>query len=157
MQRARHAEPSTAALAGSSFWVGMSLGRFILGPLTDFLGPGPAVLAYVVGTIFLQVLLKNTSSHPASIMLLAANGVFCGPLFPSGIVLLAQKVLAGSNLRAIAAAAAIGQLGAGIVPLAVGIVTDSLGNAAVLDTVLLLSGWMLVVWLGFWRMREQGS
>lgn len=84
-----------------------------------------------------------------SLFLLGANGFFLGPTFPSGVVLLAKKVPAQSNIGAVAAAAAMGQVGGALAPLLIGFLADDFGIGRMLDVVLGLSFLLVSLWAAF--------
>ena len=146
MRRARHVEYATAGLASSIFWVGMSLGRVGLGPVTEHFGLRWSVTGYILISTCLQVLFKLVGNVPGSLVLLGLNGVVLAPMFPSGIVLLATKIPQQAQVGAVAAAAALGQVGGASVPLGVGFMADRIGIDRLLDVVLGLTVVMLVIW-----------
>ncbi|KAG9784941.1 hypothetical protein ABEF93_001819 [Exophiala dermatitidis] len=163
MQRARHTDPTTSSLATSMFWIGMASGRFILGPLSGFISIKLAVAGYLVVLIVLQVLFRilTTGTTPAnvtaSLVLLVGSGLVCGPMFPSAILLLSSKlpVPPHTQVGAVAAVSALGQIGAGIAPYAVGLVADRLGIQQLLNVIGVLAALTLVVWAVFATLPEK--
>lgn len=153
MLRARHAPSSTAALASSTFWLGMTAGRYILGLVTERFGVGKAVGAYIVLTLALQVLLNMIRDVNVILVLLAANGAFIAPLFPSGIVLLVSRLQAHMHMRAVALLITLGQVGGALTQLAVGFMADSLGIKHLFEVVCGISALMLVAWMVFARAK----
>ena len=129
----------------------MAIGRLVLGFFTESLGLEIAVTAYILLSIASQILFHLIISPNLSLLLLGLNGFFCGPLFPSGILLLATKLPKHAHVSAVAAAAALGQIGGGVAPLGVGLLADEFGIGHLLDVVLVLSAIMLMIWLIFSR------
>ncbi|KAJ4528139.1 hypothetical protein HRR83_000890 [Exophiala dermatitidis] len=165
MQRARHTDPTTSSLATSMFWIGMASGRFILGPLSGFISIKLAVAGYLVVLMVLQVLfriLTTGTTHAnvtASLVLLVGSGLVCGPMFPSAILLLSSKlpVPPAAQVGAVAAVSALGQIGAGIAPYAVGVVADRLGIQQLLNVIGALAALTLVVWAVFATLPEKAN
>ncbi|KAL2433607.1 hypothetical protein ABEF95_007551 [Exophiala dermatitidis] len=162
MQRARHTDPTTSSLATSMFWIGMASGRFILGPLSESISIRLAVAGYLVVLMILQVLfriLTGTTHVTTSLMLLVGSGLVCGPMFPSAILLLSSKlpVPPHTQVGAVAAVSASGQIGAGIAPFAVGVVADRLGIQQLLNVIGALAALTLVVWAVFAMLPEKAN
>ncbi|EXJ78447.1 hypothetical protein A1O1_08847 [Capronia coronata CBS 617.96] len=157
MRRARHTDPTTSSLATSMFWIGMSTGRFTLGPLSQYIGVRMAVAGYLLALMVLQVLFRLLTNVTASLLLVAGSGLFCGPIFPSAILLLSLKLPSRAQVGAVAAVGALGQVGAGIAPFAVGQMADSLGIKHLLTMILGLSALALLVWAVFARLPKATS
>jgi fucose permease len=153
MRRALDIAPTTAALAPSALWTGMSLGRFLLGFLTERLGVGRAVTIYITSALACSVLLILAKNAAAVLAVLGVAGVFLGPLYPSGIVLLTTKLPVESHVSAIAAAAALGQVGGASAPFAIAVVSDHVGIGLFPDIICGLLGLVLVVWVVLARLR----
>ena len=151
MRRARHTDYTTAGLASSIFWVGMSVGRVGLGPVTEHFGLKLSVVSYILISVCLQILFKLFVNVTISLILLGMNGVVLAPMFPSGLVLLATKLPMQAHVGAVAAAAAFGQIGGASVPLGVGFMADRIGIDRLLDAVLGLTVVMMVIWLLYCR------
>lgn len=157
MQRARHVDPTTSSLATSMYWIGMASGRFILGPISQYIGVRIAVAGYIIALMILQVLFRFLRSVTASLLLLAGSGLFCGPMFPSAILLLSSKLSQRAQVGAVAAVSALGQVGAGIAPFAVGLIADNLGIKHLLSVILGLAASALLVWTVFARLPKATS
>ncbi|OCT52157.1 hypothetical protein CLCR_11373 [Cladophialophora carrionii] len=148
MRRIRHADPLTASLS-SSFWAGMAVGRLLLGFVTQFFGLRLSISRYILCSTILQILFRQITNAAFSLVFLGLNGFFCGPLFPSGILLLATKLPTKGHVGAVAAAAAMGHVGGALAPLAIGLLADRFGISHLLDVVPALSALMLVIWWAF--------
>ncbi|ETI21928.1 hypothetical protein G647_05998 [Cladophialophora carrionii CBS 160.54] len=149
MRRIRHADPLTASLSSSSFWAGMAVGRLLLGFVTQSFGLRLSISTYIVCSTILQILFRQITHPASSLVFLGLNGLFCGPLFPSGILLLATKLPTKGRVGAVAAAAAMGQAGGALAPLSIGLLADRFGISHLLDVVPALSTLMLVIWWVF--------
>ncbi len=152
MRRVRHYESLKASLSSSSFWSGMAIGRLLLGFVTQYFGLGISITAYIILSTIAQILFRYLTHPSLALILLGMNGFFCGPLYPSAILLLASKLPQRAHVAAVAAVAAMGQLGGAVAPLGIGLLADRFGIGHLLDVVLALSVSMLVVWILFSRM-----
>ena len=152
-ERVRNIDRAAAASASSLFWVGMAIGRVALSIFTERFGIKTSVAAYIVLSTIFQATFKFLANGPSLLANLATIGFFFGPFFPSGIILLAQKLPLEAHVGAVSAAAAMGQIGGATAPLIVGFMADAFGVARLLDTVIVLSLLLLVVWLIFCRLR----
>lgn len=152
MKRVRHLDPNIASLSSTIFWIGMTLGRLSLGPVTERYGLERCMIAYITISTTLQTLFKFTSNAIVSLVFLGANGICLGPIFPSGIILVARKVSPQSNVSAIATVNGMGQIGGALAPLAIGLLADRFGIGRMLDVVLGLSLVLLGIWLAFCRL-----
>lgn len=152
MKRVRHLDPAIASLSSTIFWIGMTLGRLSLGPVTERFGLERCVTAYIALSTIFQLLFKLTPDTIMSMVFLSANGACLGPMFPSGIILIARKVSPRSKLGAVAAVSAMGQVGGASAPLAIGLLADSFGIGRMLDVVLGLSFVLLAMWFAFCRL-----
>ena len=130
----------------------MAIGRLLLGFVTQHFGLGISVTAYIILTMVTQILFRHFTNPGVALVLLALNGFFCGPLFPSGILVLATKLPHRAHVGAVAAAAAMGQIGGAVAPLGIGLLADRFGIGHLLDVVLALSAAMSVIWILFSRM-----
>lgn len=151
MLRARRADHTLASLASSTFWIGTTVGRYALGLVTERFGVALSVAAYITLALCFQLMLNLVMDVTATMVLLAANGFFVAPLFPSGIVLLVSRLQAHVHMRAVALLIALGQVGGAIAPLAVGFMADSLGIRHLFELVCGLTATMLVLWIVFAR------
>jgi fucose permease len=127
MIRARHASPYLASIYSSGFWVGMAVGRFLLGGITDRIGVRRTTAAYLACAIILQLLFVVVDSLTGSGVLITMIGFLCGPLFPSCIVQLAHLLPREVYVAAVSSVASVGQVGAALLPFGLGALSQWLG------------------------------
>jgi fucose permease len=149
--RTRHADTATAASASSIFWLGMAIGRYALGPVTERVGLRASVLSYIGVACCAQVILMSLKQIPATLLVLGVCGFFLAPLFPSGIVMLSSGTPPKDRTRVVAAVIALGQVGGAIVPYGLGLLATHLGTQYLLHVTLSLS----IVLLGLWATVSQ--
>lgn len=149
MLRVRHATPYLASFSSSGFWTGMAVGRLVLGLVTDKLGVRRATAAYLTIAIILQALLATIDVAAVSIALVALIGFFLGPMFPSGVVLLAQLLPKQLLVGAVSFTAAVGQIGAAVSPFILGSLAQALGIYIFQVFILAMLAVTLLVWVLF--------
>ncbi|KAL2064524.1 hypothetical protein VTL71DRAFT_3661 [Oculimacula yallundae] len=127
MIRSRDTAPDFASISSTSFWGGMAVGRFTLGVVTDKLGVGSANIIYFVVTLALQVIFARVRNNHASMVLLGSIGFFMGPMFACGIVQVTRLLPKELHIPAISFGASAGQVGAAILPFAIGAIIQAIG------------------------------
>lgn len=152
MLRARHASTYVASLSSSGFWIGMAAGRLVLGLVTDRVGVRVAATVYVIIAIAAQAVVAGVEVAAVSIVAVIVVGFFLGPLFPSGIVVLARLLPKDLHVGAVSFVASVGQLGAAFGPFAMGAVVQFLGIRAFQFFILALLVVALLIWLMFPRL-----
>jgi fucose permease len=157
MLRNRDATPYEASLASSGFWIGMAIGRLLLGFGTDRIGVRRATVLYFLFAGVLEVLFAVLSSPIASVVLMTLLGFVMGPLFPSGVVVLTRLLPGELHIAAVSFVSSLGQVGGAFLPFAIGAVVQSLGIGVFRYAILLQTVLSLGVWLAFARVRTTVS
>ena len=151
MRRARDLPYTTAGLASSIFWLGMSIGRMSLGPLAEYLGVKRSIAMYLACSTVVQLVFRAVHQPALSLVLLSINGFWIGPTFPSGLVLLSRAVPASVQVSAISLACAMGQIGGASIPFIIGLMAEKIGIGHMLDVVLGMTVALIIVWAIFCR------
>jgi len=76
----------------TGFWLGITLGRFLLSVPATLYGEKPALLVYAIATLGIQFVQWFVPSITVSAVAVAFIGFFIGPMFPCAVAL-ATKVL----------------------------------------------------------------
>jgi fucose permease len=152
MRRARDTPYTTAGLASSIFWLGMSIGRIALAPVSEHFGVKCSVMVYLSLSAFFQIFFKLAQKPTLSLCVLGFNGLMLGPTFPSGLVLLSRSVPQHAQVGAVAVAAAAGQIGAATIPYGIGFMAEAIGIGRLLDVVLALTFTLLTTWFAYCRL-----
>jgi fucose permease len=153
MLRNRDASPYLASLASSGFWIGMAIGRLVLGFGTDRMGVRRATALYFVFAVGLEVLFAALTSPIVSVVLMTLLGFVMGPLFPSGVVVLTRLLPEELHIAAVSFVASLGQVGGAFLPFAIGAVVQTLGIGVFRYAILLQTVLALAVWFAFARVR----
>ncbi|KAK0635121.1 major facilitator superfamily domain-containing protein [Bombardia bombarda] len=146
MLRVRNAEPFLAGLTVTFFWLGLTVGRVMLGFVTGRIGEKLAISVYLLLSIALQLLYWLVPSFVASAVFVAFLGFFLGPLFPAVIVAATKLLPSDYHVSAIGFAAAFGGGGAAIFPFAVGAIAQSKGVQVLQPIVLAILVFILMMW-----------
>ncbi|KAL2116928.1 hypothetical protein VTJ04DRAFT_9096 [Mycothermus thermophilus] len=146
MLRVRHAEPFMSGLVATFFWLGLTVGRMVLGFVTGRVGEKMAVTAYLLACVALQLLYWLVPNFAASAVFVTFVGFFLGPLFPVAIVVATKLLPKDYHVSAIGFAAAIGGGGAALVPFAVGAIAEKKGVEVLQPIVLAVLVFLIMVW-----------
>lgn len=144
--RSRHLDAATAASASSVFWLGMALGRYALGAVSERIGMRMAVSGYIVAAMGAQIFLTSLVQLNGILVMLGVCGFFLAPLFPSGIVVLVSQTEPRDHVSIVAGAIAMGQLGGAIVPFGLGLLATNVGIEYLLHVTLGLSVVLVMLW-----------
>jgi fucose permease len=153
MLRNREASPYLASLASSGYWIGMAIGRLVLGFGTDRMGVRRATALYFIFAVGLEVLFAALSSPVVSVVLMTLLGFVMGPLFPSAVVVLTRLLPGELHIAAVSFVASLGQVGGAFLPFAIGAVVQSLGIGVFRYAILLQTVLALALWIAFSRVR----
>lgn len=145
----------------SSFWIGLTSGRLVLGFVTKraFVNEYRGARTYSLLTLMFYILftlvglINSTSNLYFGVMfiIMFACGFFIGPLFPSGSIVALQVLPARLHISGIGIAVALGGCGGAALPYLCGILLHLMGIQyfPFLSTVLVTS--FTVVWLMYPR------
>ncbi|KAG8672719.1 hypothetical protein FPOAC2_06121 [Fusarium poae] len=146
MLRVRNADPFDAGMTAVGFWLGITMGRMILGMVIPKIGVKLSLLIFIPITMALQLIFWLVPQFHVSAVAVALQGFFLGPMFPCVIVAVTMLLPRHLHVSAIGFAAAFGGSGAAILPFAVGAIAQAKG-VQVLQPIILA---ILVVLLGIW-------
>ncbi|KAF2662440.1 MFS transporter-like protein [Lophiostoma macrostomum CBS 122681] len=157
MRRSRHVSPYLAGLSSSGFWGGMAVGRLTLGAVTDRIGVRKATAGYFLLTIVFEVLFAIARVPAVSMVFMTLLGLFSGPLFPSGVVVLTRLLPAELHVPAVSLVASMGQIGAAVLPFGIGAVVQRLGIGVFQFALPVFSAVSLGLWLVFCMLKGDGG
>lgn len=149
MLRVRQAEPFVAGITTVLFWLGLTLGRLVLGFVTGRVGEKRAIAVYVLLSIALQLLYWLVPSLVASVIFVMLLGFFLGPLFPAAVVAAAKLLPSDSHVSVIGFAAAFGGAGGAIIPFGIGAIANSRGVWVLQPVALAVLIVLLALWVCF--------
>jgi fucose permease len=92
MLKVRHGGDFESGMVVMGFWLGITLGRVVLGFVTARVGEKMAIAVYLVISVALQLCFWLIPSFISSAIFAGWLGFFLGPLFPAAIIV-ATKIL----------------------------------------------------------------
>ena len=135
-----------SGMVATGFWLGITVGRVVLGFVTPKLGENLSICIYLILAAGMQVLFWLVPSFAVSSIAVALVGFFLGPLFPAVVVATTKLLPAHMHVATIGFAAAFGGTGACVLPFAVGAIAQTTGLWSLQPIILSL----LVVALFMW-------
>lgn len=178
MTRVRHGPAFASGMTATGFWLGITVGRVVLGFVTPRIGEkisvavclflcgaaisedrtGPRTNSYAQAYILLSIafglVLWLVPQFYASAVAVSLQGFFLGPLFPAVVVMTTKLLPRHLHVSSIGFAAAFGGGGAAVLPFAVGAIAQSKGVKVLQPFILGLSGGILLLWLGLPRLSK---
>lgn len=125
MLKVRHAEAFAAGLTVTFFWLGITIGRIVLGFVTGRIGEKLAIAIYLLLSMGLELLFWLVPSFISSAIFSSFLGFLLGPLFPAAVVVATKLLPRNLHVSAIGFAAAFGGGGAALLPFAVGAIAQA--------------------------------
>ncbi|OCL12739.1 MFS general substrate transporter [Glonium stellatum] len=155
MIRVRHGAPFASGMTATGFWLGLTVGRVILGFVTPKIGEKLAISIYLPIAMGLELLFWLVPQFYVSAVAVALQGFFLGPMFPAAVVAATKLLPRHLHVSAIGFAAAFGGGGAAIFPFAVGAIAQAKGVQVLQPIILALLGVILALWLGLPRIQRK--
>jgi fucose permease len=143
----RAGEAFASGMVATGFWLGLTVGRVVLGFVTGRIGEKLAVAVYLALSVALQLLFWLVPSFIASAIFAAFLGFFLGPLFPAAIMVATKLLPRRLHVSAIGFVAAFGSSGAAVFPFAVGAIAQARGVWVLQPFALALIAVIFVVWI----------
>ncbi|KAI0444222.1 putative MFS transporter [Xylaria telfairii] len=155
MIQVRHGGAFESGITATGFWLGLTVGRFVLGFITPRIGEKLAIIIYLPIAMALELLFWLVPQFIVSAVAVALQGFFIGPLFPAVIVAMSKLLPHHLHVSAIGFAAAFGGSGAAVLPFAVGALAQAKGVQVLQPIILALFAAILLVWCGLPRMGKR--
>ena len=148
----RHIPPLPAGWMVSGYWLGLTLGRFILARLVERVGPRNAIQWLVVGAVAGIALVWIAPDDALVAGGLWLVGFSLGPIFPSVVAVISAATSARLRQSAIGFAASLGSMGGALFPWVAANLAQRLGLWSLLPYAAVLTLLMLALWL--WLRRQ---
>ncbi|KAI1342965.1 MFS general substrate transporter [Xylariaceae sp. FL0016] len=155
MIEVRRGERFASGMTATGFWLGLTIGRVILGFITPKIGEKLAIMIYLPITMGLELLFWLVPQFIVSAIAVGLQGFFIGPLFPAAIVAMSKLLPRHLHVGAIGFAAAFGGSGAAILPFAVGAIAQAKGVQVLQPIILGLLSIIFLFWIGLPRMDKK--
>jgi fucose permease len=144
MMDVRKGAAFASGMVATGFWLGITVGRVILGFVTPRIGEKLAIMIYLPISAGLQLLFWLVPQFYVSAVAVSLQGFFLGPLFPAAVVVMTRLLPKHLHVSAIGFAAAFGGSGGAIFPFAVGALAQAKGVQVLQPIILAL---LVVIWL----------
>lgn len=181
MLRERHAEDFASGMSAVGFWLGITVGRAVLGFVTPRLGVKMSTAVslsrpsstsrlsewektttdtlmcqgYIGAVIALELIFWLVPQFYVSAVAVALQGFFLGPMFPNAVLLASKLLPRRHHVVVIGFAAAFGGCGAALLLFLIGLLAQSAGVRVLQPVILTLMGVMLVIWMCFPRVNRK--
>ncbi|KAG6006905.1 hypothetical protein E4U21_006624 [Claviceps maximensis] len=157
MLRVRHGEPFASGMSAVGFWLGITIGRAILGFVTPRLGIKLSTAIYIAAAAGLELIFWQVPQFYVSAVAVALQGFFLGPLFPNAILMASKLLPRQHHVVVIGFAAALGGCGAAVFPFVTGILAQTRGPQVLQPVVLSLLVVLLGIWFCFPRIGKRNA
>ena len=146
MIQIRHAAPFAAGMSATGYWLGMTVGRVVLGFITPRIGEKWAILFYFTLSLCAHLIFWLVPVFPLSATAVAFEGFFLGPMFPAAVVAVAKLLPKDLHVGSIGFAAAFGASGGTLLPFAVGAIAEAKGVQVLMPIVLAIMVAAMAIW-----------
>lgn len=150
----RHAAALLSGWTVSGYWMGLTLGRIVLGRIAERAGATRLIQGCLAGVVVGVALVWVSPSVGIAAVGLWLTGFSLGPIFPSTIAVISERVEGRLQQSAIGFAASLGSLGAAFFPWLAGTLAQRAGLWTLLPFVGALALVMLILWLALQHMNR---
>jgi fucose permease len=148
MTNVRHGGAFASGMAETGFWLGITIGRFVLGFVSRRIGKRLSIAIYLLLAISLELVFWLVPEFIVSAVAVAFVGFFLGTIFPGVVIVMTRLLPRNLHVAAIGFAAAFSMGGGAVFPFMIGAIAQAKG-VVVLQPILLA---MLAVALGIWAL-----
>ncbi|OOQ91821.1 MFS transporter [Penicillium brasilianum] len=157
MTNVRHGSPFASGMAETGFWLGVTVGRFVLGFVSPRIGEKLSIIVYIVLAIALELIFWLVPDFIVSAVAVALVGFFLGTIFP-GVVVVATRMLPKHlHVAAIGFAAAFSMGGGAVFPFMIGAIAQAKGVSVLQPILLAMLAVALMIWGTLLRAPSQQS
>ncbi|KAK5165454.1 uncharacterized protein LTR77_008983 [Saxophila tyrrhenica] len=147
MIRVREAKPFASGMTATGFWLGITVGRVVLGFVTPRIGEKLAISIYLPISMALQLVFWLVPQFYVGAVSVGFLGFFLGPMFPAAMVACAKLLPKHLHVSSIGFAAAFGGSGGAIFPYAIGAIAQAKGVQVLQPIILALLAVIWLLWL----------
>ena len=131
----------------SGYWIGLTLGRLLLGRVAQRIGNRRLIEICLGGVVLGMLLMWLVPQFATASLALFITGFCLGPIFPTTIALMSDTLPSRIVPSAIGFIASFGSMGAALLPLIAGNLAQHYGMWVLLPYVIVLTSIMLVLWI----------
>ncbi|CAG9998479.1 unnamed protein product [Clonostachys byssicola] len=127
IKRSRNGGDLSSSLCVSFFHIGMATGRLTMGYMTDIFGLYRPMTIAICAALACQVLFFLVVTSSSSTAIVGILGFFIGPGYPSAMIALTNLLPANERVGTTSIVNSAGQVGAAILPFALGTLSGRFG------------------------------
>jgi fucose permease len=142
----RHASILLAGWMVSGYWIGLTLGRLTLARVALRIGSARLIQGCLVGVVIGVLLVWLLPFYTVSAVGLGLIGFSFGPIYPTTIALISNKVSGRILPSAIGFMVSLGSVGAAVCPWLAGMLAEHIGLWSLMPYVILLTVAMVLLW-----------
>lgn len=131
----------------SGYWIGLTLGRLLLGRVAQRIGNRRLIEICLGGVVLGMLFIWLVPQFATASLALFITGFCLGPIFPTTIALMSDTLPSRIVPSAIGFLASFGSMGAALLPLIAGNLAQQYGMWILLPYVIALTSIMLVLWI----------
>ncbi|KAL5338578.1 major facilitator superfamily domain-containing protein [Aspergillus crustosus] len=146
MLEVRHAGAFPSGMTATGFWLGITVGRMVLGFVTARIGEKLATSFYILASIISSLILWLAPPFLISAIAVSILGFFLGPLFPCVVVVMTKLLPKHLHVAAIGFVAAFGGGGAAVLPFVAGGIAEGSQVKYLFPFVVAVQAVILGVW-----------
>ena len=155
MMRVRGGAAFASGMTETGFWLGITVGRLVLGFVTPRIGEKMAVAIYLPLAMALQLVLWFVPSFVASALAVSLQGFFLGPMFPAAVIACTRLLPKHLHVSGVGFAAAFGGSGGAIWPFVTGVIAQKKGVQVLQPIILALLVGIWFLWLALPRIGKK--
>ncbi|HEY7975431.1 MAG TPA: MFS transporter [Ktedonobacterales bacterium] len=146
--------PLLAGWMVSGYWLGLTIGRVVLGRVAERIGASRLILWCLVGVLAAALLFWPAPNGFLNALALLLAGFSLGPIFPSTIAVVGRVMPLRLQPTAIGFLASLGSMGGAAFPWLAGNLAQRFGLWSLLPFVAALAAAMIALWLMLQRSVE---
>ncbi|HEY6287232.1 MAG TPA: MFS transporter [Ktedonobacteraceae bacterium] len=131
----------------SGYWIGLTLGRLLLGKISQRIGNRRLIEACLIGVVIGMLFMWSVPQLPVAALALFITGFSLGPIFPTTIALMSDTLPSRIVPSAIGFIASFGSMGVALLPWIAGNLAQRYGICILLPYVIALTSIMLILWV----------
>ncbi|TMD63025.1 MAG: MFS transporter [Chloroflexi bacterium] len=130
----------------SGYWIGLTLGRLTLARVTLWIGSERLIQGCLVGVVIAVLFVWLLPVYAVSAVGLGLMGFSFGPIYPTTIALISNKVSSRILPSVIGFIVSLGSIGAAICPWLAGMLAERIGLWSLMPYVIILTAAMVLLW-----------
>ncbi|KAK8166472.1 major facilitator superfamily domain-containing protein [Phyllosticta citrichinensis] len=148
-------EAGQVGYATAGFFAGITIGRFALAPVAHRFGEHPSVYVFIVGGIFLQILVWLIPNLVSNTILVAFLGLTLGPIYPCVQTIFSRLLPRNIQVPAVGFIASAGSSGGAVAPFITGLIAQARGTWVLHPICIILFASLIGCWWALPAVRKR--